>query len=115
MPLLRLCGALLLLRAPMQTLAGRRVKQWEQMCATTNPQCRVPLDDRSAETIERLHTAAPGAPVGHLKPLGHPDFDSLWDGEIDVLDAMTPEVFWKEYYPHKPFVLRGAGKNTRGP
>ena len=104
------CGCVLLAAAGRHAAVGSRGRRWEQACAATNPDCRVPLEFRSDRALN--HPEPPEKfPRGHLKPLGHPDFAHLWDGEIDVLDEMTPETFWTEYYPLKPFVLKGWGKN----
>eukprot|EP01051_Picozoa_sp_SAG22_P023066 SAG22_NODE_5789_length_952_cov_1.004689_1_plen_293_part_01 len=88
---------------------GPQGRRWEQMCSATNPNCRVPLEFRTDQALNQPETPEQ-FPPGHLKPLGHPDFAPTWAGEIDVLDEMTPETFWTEYYPLKPFVLKGWGK-----
>jgi hypothetical protein len=82
-----------------------RNEDWQQVCSATDRECRLPLEFRDPAKW----TPAPDDPPGHLRPLGHADFDSAWDGLLPILDDMTPEVFWTEYWPNKPFVLRGAG------
>jgi len=85
---------------------GVSAKLFEQNCASRGL-CRVPLDLRPPA----LHAVDPSHPKGHLKPLGHPDFDDTWDGELDEFDDdIDPELFWTKYYPHRPFVMRGVGK-----
>lgn len=79
-------------------------KDWSQLCSATDRECRVPLEYRDPARW----TPAPGDPKGHLRPLGHADFDDSWDGLVDILDDMDPETFWTKYWPRKPFVLRGA-------
>merc|ERR1712196_462499 len=95
-----LCCAVLLLQSAVSI-------QFEQNCASLGL-CNVPLHHRP----ESLHATTDDDPPGHLKPLGHPAFDSTWDGPVDEFDgeSVTPEQFWDKYYPHRPFVLRGAAK-----
>eukprot|EP01052_Picozoa_sp_SAG31_P045259 SAG31_NODE_8195_length_1498_cov_1.918513_2_plen_169_part_00 len=77
--------------------AAIRSRRWRQNCAATNPACRVPFELR-ADSAFSVPPGDPAAyPPGHLKPVGHPDFAPLWDGEIDVLDTMEPRTFWEEY------------------
>ena len=87
--------------------AAHGASDWQQLCSSTNNECRVPLEYRDPARW----TPAPGDPKGHLRPLGHADFDDTWDGEVDILDEMTPETFWTKYWPRKPFVLRGAAND----
>ena len=104
MPLRALRLALLVLAA---TRAGG--SKWEQLCSARDPECRIP---HSLRTNRAKFVAPAGSPKGHLMPVGSREFESLWDGEIDVLDEdeLTPHKFWTEYFPRKPFLLRGAGK-----
>jgi len=90
-------------------------KYHKQLCVVSNPACRVPYEHRSPEAIKALHTPAPGKKhlPGHLKPFGHADFTSTWDGEIPTFkegDMMKPDTFWNKYYPMEPFILKGAAK-----
>ena len=86
-----------------------RKRKWEQLCAALDPECRVPQEFRTSPKF----VAPPGSPAGHLKPVGSREFESVWDGEIDVLEDMTPHTFWTEYWPRKPFVLRGAANHHK--
>ena len=89
--------------ASLGNRAGAR-SDWSQLCSATDRECRVPLEFRDPARW----TPAPDDPKGHLRPLGHADFDDSWDGLVDILDDMDPETFWTKYWPNKPFVLRGA-------
>jgi hypothetical protein len=91
---------------------GSNLPNWAQLCSVKNLDCRKPLEFRNLTEW----TPAPGDPAGHLRPLGHSDFDSVWDGHIKEFEdgyEMTAGEFWKNFHPNKPFVLRGAGKNHR--
>lgn len=81
--------------------------KFEQNCAAKK-QCNKPLEERDP----KLHAAFQDAPKGHLKPLGHADFDDSWAGSIDVVDEMDPQTFWTKYWPNKPFILQGAAKQS---
>merc|ERR1711939_116178 len=94
--------------------SGAKKSYHKQLCVVTNSACRVPYDDRPAEAIKALHTpASKSAPKGHLKPVGHPDFNGIWDGELPTYKEgtnMSPEEFWTKYYPTEPFILKGVAK-----
>ena len=89
---LALTASVLVSLTALKTCVAHRSKRWEQNCAAYNPDCRVPLEFRKDPGLNEA-SGGDGSkqhPKGHLKPLGHPDFADLWDGEIDVLDEMTP-------------------------
>jgi len=89
----------------------------KQLCSATDPVCRVPFDERPAEKIRTMFTPPSGKktyPKGHLRPVGHKDFEDSWAGEIPTFEegyTMTPHEFWTKYYPKRePFILKGAAK-----
>lgn len=84
---------------------GAKVEYW-QNCAARGL-CDTLFHLR---TDAAVHQAPAGAPKGHWKPLGHPDFLETWDGEVDRFDvAPTPELFWTKYHAERrPFIVKGA-------
>merc|ERR1711959_311185 len=97
----------------MYVSVDARKSYHRQLCSATTPYCRVPFEDRPADVIEKYFTPKKGAPKGHLKPVGHKDFEDSWDGEIPTFqegEDLHPEEFWNKYYPNEPFILKGAGK-----
>ena len=87
-------------------------RRGRQLCAATNPDCRIPIELRDP-SLHRPSDPSKPYPRGHLKPVGHHDFAHLWDGEVKTLAPeaiLTPHDFWTRFHPHKPFVFRGACK-----
>lgn len=75
--------------------------------------CNKPLSERDPSLHAVPEKAKAKAPKGHLRPLGHPDFDDTWAGEIDSFDEdIAPQTFWTEYWPKKPFKLKGFAKRS---
>ncbi|CAE8632489.1 unnamed protein product [Polarella glacialis] len=74
--------------------------------------CNKPMQDREPSVHLLSLEEVSKAPKGHLKPLGHPDFDDSWAGAVDVLEDLDPETFWTKYQPKKPFILKGFAKKS---
>jgi len=74
--------------------------------------CNRPMDERDPKIHEVPEKLEGKAPKGHLKPLGHPDFDDSWGGAVDTVEDMGPETFWTKYRPKKPFILKGFAKRS---
>mmetsp|Transcript_117080 Transcript_117080/g.303664 ORF Transcript_117080/g.303664 Transcript_117080/m.303664 type:complete len:536 (-) Transcript_117080:51-1658(-) len=74
--------------------------------------CNRPMEERDPKLHEVPEKLQGKAPKGHLKPLGHPDFDDSWAGEIDAVEDMEPETFWTKYWPKKPFIMKGFAKKS---
>jgi len=84
-----------------------KVGLYEQNCAAKKL-CNKPLEQRDSALHETLSTD----PKGHLKPLGHKDFEDSWAGAIDEVQEMDPHTFWTKYHPKKPFLLKNFAKKS---
>jgi len=102
--------ALLLALGPCAARAAAQ-QIFFQNCAARKL-CNKPLEERDPSVNAVPEAEAQKAPKGHLKPLGHADFRDSWAGEIDVVSDMNPETFWTQYWPKKPFLLKGFAKRS---
>lgn len=100
-----------LISAFLPLLADGKSRKFDQNCAAQK-MCNRPLDERDPTLHEVPEKLAGKVPKGHLKPLGHPDFDDNWAGQIDVVEEMDPATFWKKYWPNKPFLMKGFAKRS---
>lgn len=84
---------------------------FEQNCAAKKL-CNKPIEERDPKLHQVPEDLHGKVPKGHLKPLGHPEFDDTWAGHVDVVEEMDPETFWTKYWPGKPFLLKGFAKRS---